>query len=89
MWWVGCQSWVRMTWGNLVARALMRGMIESASATASLPPIPFTAGQKSFWRSMTRRASVSVMGGRGCMCGLMLVQSAVVYFRKTAPHPLR
>jgi hypothetical protein len=49
----GCQSWVRTTWSNFFARALTRGMMASPSSMAKAPP-----GMKSFWRSMTKRASV-------------------------------
>ena len=55
---VGCQSWVRMTWSNFLARVLMRGTMASPSGTARAPP-----GMKSFWTSMTRSASV----GWSCM----------------------
>ena len=56
VWW-GCQSWVRMTWSNFWARVLMTGTTASPSATAKGPP-----GMKSFWTSMTRRASVGWRG---------------------------
>jgi len=33
------------------------GMMVAASRTANVPPMPLWGGQKSFWRSMTIRAS--------------------------------
>ena len=77
MCWWGCQSWVRMTWSNFLARVLMTGTMASPSGTARLPP-----GMKSFWTSMTRRASV----GWSCMV-LMVVATGEECGRASHDNP--